>query len=354
MKIYKKIRNCIINTRHKLGIYFFARVKIYMNSKRLFLMGTPWHGNLGDEAIALAEKYILNKNYNDYEIIEYPLEICQNKLFQVLGLGIRKNDIIYMHGGGNLGTLYISEEKWRRNFIQYHSENKIIVMPQSIFFHNNNFGITELKESCEIYNCHKNLTFILRDEVSYNFAKKNFYNVKKILAPDAVTSLQGIMENEKINRTGLTFFLRNDKEKIVDISAIKQIKHYLKNNKINYKISDTVVPYKVYSDQRKKEVFKVLRLAKASRLIITDRYHGVIFSVITNTPVIAFKSFDTKISSGIKWFKDFKHVHYIEDNNINEIEKLIEYYCNGEEKEIVKDMNVCKEKILRVVNKIGV
>ena len=38
------------------------------------------------------------------------------------------------------------------------------------------------------------------------------------------------------------------------------------------------------------------------RVVITDRYHGTIFSAIASTPVIVINSADHKLSSGVKWF----------------------------------------------------
>lgn len=40
----------------------------------------------------------------------------------------------------------------------------------------------------------------------------------------------------------------------------------------------------------------------SAKLIITDRYHGLIFSQITSTPVIVIRSNDHKLSSGVNWF----------------------------------------------------
>ena len=52
-------------------------------------------------------------------------------------------------------------------------------------------------------------------------------------------------------------------------------------------------------------------------LIITDLYHGMIFSVIANTPVVVLPSSDHKISSGVQFFKaasEFdKRVYFFEN-----------------------------------------
>ncbi|HAK74631.1 MAG TPA: hypothetical protein DCP36_15735 [Sporomusaceae bacterium] len=84
---------------------------------------------------------------------------------------------------------------------------------------------------------------------------------------------------------------------------------------IPYRFNDTLVSYRVDGQNRSTEVINKIQAIRNAQLVITDRFHGVIFSVITHTPVIAFKSFDTKISAGIKWFSNLDFVHYIDSNN---------------------------------------
>lgn len=342
----------IKNGLYKLMMYYKIRFIIKKFHKRIFLIGTPWYGNLGDHAITLGEKYILNKIFTDYKIIDIPYNIYFSKIGKLFGFNINQNDIIYLQGGGNLGSLYPREETLRRNVIKRYNRNKIIIMPVSIFFHNNDFGKTELEKSSKLYNAHPKLTIMTRDEVSFNFAKKYFYKVNNYLIPDAATSLDGILSNKKFKRKGVQFYLRKDIEKILPDNVIKQIKEYLDKQTISYNISDTTVPYEIKEKQRKKEIFSLLIMAQKSRLVITDRYHGLIFSVITHTPVIVFKSFDTKISSGVKWFKELDWVHYMDDNDIDKIFKLIKFYCLGNEHKIEK-FSHCKEIIFDTMKKIN-
>ena len=66
---------------------------------------------------------------------------------------------------------------------------------------------------------------------------------------------------------------------------------------IKYISTDTVINHGLKTNSsRWKAVMRRLMMARKSRLVITDRYHGTIFAIITNTPVIVFKSYDTKIS----------------------------------------------------------
>ena len=62
------------------------------------------------------------------------------------------------------------------------------------------------------------------------------------------------------------------------------------------------------------------------KLVITDRFHGTIFSLITNTPVIVLNSTDHKLSSGVNWFKGVydDYVHYCNnlDNVYEQVNKI--------------------------------
>ena len=257
--------------------------------------------------------------------------------------------MIFLQGGGNLGTLYINEEIFHRNIVKKYPDNKIIIMPMSIFFHDNEFGKNELKKSSMVYNKHKNLTIISRDEVSYNFSKKYFNKVNNILAPDSVTSLEDVVTFYNVKRKGICFFLRKDIEKVVKDDSINKIKDFLDKNKIKYILSDTADNNSYRTDKmREKIIFSRWKYAQSSRLIITDRYHGVIFAVITHTPVIVFKSFDTKISSGVKWFKDLEWVHYVDSNDLNNIFKIIDKYCLHEEYKI-KTTSKCKDIVINTI-----
>ena len=301
---------------------------------KLFLFSTPWHGNLGDQAIVLGEYEILKKMFPSNEIVEIPTQVCLNLMkdgndSSETDLNIGKNDIIFIHGGGNLGDIWVNEEQVHRWIVQKFAHNKIVFMPQSIFFHNHEPGMTELKKSREAYAQADDLTLLTRDRVSYEFAKKNFVKAKVVLVPDAATYLEGRFPETKMKREGVCFFLRKDKEKVSSDELLMTIREYLRRRGVPYEISDTVIANNSLktNELRRKAINDTLLQARKSRLVITDRFHGVIFSVITHTPVIAFKSYDTKISSGIRWFKELDWVHYAENMEPEEIERLIDKYC---------------------------
>lgn len=317
-------------------------IPIYKNQEKVIFLSTPEHGNLGDHAITIAIKKIIEEKYPNKLILEFSFNEYNRNQEKIEKI-VNSKDIIYLVGGGNFGNLYSWEEIQRRDILKRFLNNKIIIMPQSLSYTDDTQGKKELDITKNIAKEHKKLTIIARDEKSYAFAKENFSYNNIIMAPDSVLYMEDYyLEKMKQNRRDVIFTIRKDKEKILSDKKIKEIQQILDKNNILYKVDDTTVSYGVNRKTRDYEVENILRKISGAKLNITDRFHGVIFSVITNTPVIVFKSLDHKISEGIKWFKHLDYVHYLtEDDDVEEIiKKYIKADSNIEKKEYL-----IKEKI---------
>ena len=129
--------------------------------------------------------------------------------------------------------------------------------------------------------------------------KNNFPKCKIFLVPDIVLYNNSITF-EKIRNDVLCCF-RSDKEKKFNFE--KEIINTIEKN--NYKIafSDTIVNHKVFSFNRKKEVFKKLREFSKYKIIITDRLHGMVFAFLTKTPCIVIENKSYKVKGLYEWIK---------------------------------------------------
>lgn len=332
----------------RLWYYLIVCWQALTCQRRVFLIGTPWYGNIGDQAICLGEHAILREVYKETKIIDVPYEVFYFPLARYFGLGIGEKDTIFMQGGGNMGSLYPHEEQIRRDVAEKYAVNKIIVMPVSIFFSEDEQGKEELEKSVRAYEKARDLTIIQRDEVSHQFAQAHFPMACNILAPDAATSLEGMCKEEV--RHGVQFFLRADKEKVSSDKLLDDIKSALKDRNIAYEVNDTTIEARVLNDARYEQVYKRLQMAAKSTVVVTDRFHGLVFSVITHTPVIVFKSFDSKITSGIKWFRDLPWVHYAEDWKLEDILACIESYTSGERR--AEGRSSCREQIIQTIKRL--
>ena len=324
---------------------------LYKDKEKIFYLQTPDHGNLGDHAIAYAATKLLKDIYPNKIILDYTyndLFYC----FDLIAKFINDSDTIYITGGGNMGNLYITEENMRRKIIKKFINNKIIIFPVSITFTNDKEGNIELELSKEIYNCHRNLTIMVRDKISYEFAKKHF-NSNILLSPDLALYLSNSINIINNTRKNILFVLRNDKEKILDDNIIEQIKNYISSIKENYNYLNTHIgEYRTINKcEREEYIFNILNEISHYKLCITDRFHGLIFSYITNTPCIVFKSLDHKIESGVEWFNDINWIYKVSNNNIDEINNIIKEYLtyNTEvEKNSIKYNKLIKNNLIKI------
>ena len=93
------------------------------------LLNTPLYGNIGDHAIAVAEKEILSSM--GINVLDYPWE---KRCFNVMAKLTPKDKVILVHGGGYIGDLWINEEEKLERILQAFKHHRIIIMPQTVHF----------------------------------------------------------------------------------------------------------------------------------------------------------------------------------------------------------------------------
>lgn len=89
--------------------------------KKVVLMGVPHHNNLGDNAIALAEKEFIKDFFPEYDYYEISEETIDKCVYKVIDY-IAKDSLIFLHGGGNFGDEYLYVEEGRRKVIELFPE----------------------------------------------------------------------------------------------------------------------------------------------------------------------------------------------------------------------------------------
>lgn len=289
--------------------------------KKAVLIGVPHHNNLGDHAITIAERKYLKDNFKEYkyyEISEETLETCIEKVKNV----IDEEDILFLHGGGNLGDEYLYVEEGRRKVIQLFPNNRIVFFPQTMYFSDTKRGKEELEKSKKIYSQHNKLLIIAREDVSYKRMKEEFKNNKIIKTPDIVTYLDK-SDKTKQNRDGLLIILRNDVESNLSKEQIDKICLMSKQYFSKIEINDTAKGNGISEKNRDAKIEEMLNKYKKAQLVITDRLHGMIFAAITSTPCIALGNYNHKIKACSKTLEHLGYIQYIED--IDKIEEQIKY-----------------------------
>ncbi|KQT33878.1 hypothetical protein ASG22_17410 [Chryseobacterium sp. Leaf405] len=137
------------------------------------LLDIPNHRNIGDSLIWKGELEFFKE-------LEYKCIGQYNRYTFKKSIIKSKETIILLHGGGNFGDIYESSQIFKRYIIENFPDNKIIVLPQTVHYNNNE----NLKRDFTIFNRHNDLHIFVRDFVSYDILKLNFNEERLKLAPD--------------------------------------------------------------------------------------------------------------------------------------------------------------------------
>lgn len=323
-------------------LIYYTKCKI-MKRRQYILFGTPLHGNLGDHAIALAEERILK----DCKIKCFEVSTDEARYYYDLILKkISKNDVILITGGGSIGSEWIKEEQFIRKCIEDFKEQKIVVFPQTIFYKDNQQGEREKEEDIEVYKKARKLTIFVRETRTFELAKSIHKNANVILVPDIVLYLEKMERNLK--RNGICLCIRQDAESKLSQDEKNQIKNIVSKYDSNIKYTDTVInEYVKPSKRRKKLREKIKELAK-SKLVVTDRLHGMIFSRIAKTPCIAIGNYNYKVKGVYEWIKECPYIKYID--NVSELEDCVEKLYNYKETtcdfELKDEFNILKDILI--------
>lgn len=313
---------------------------LFCFQNKMYIVCHPIHSNLGDQAQLMCTDRWIRDNYPQYKIIhlgtftptltygslKWLLVNCISSLMtlSVMKLKSRPNDIFIGHSG----YFFVDHHSGYKAFmdiIKYFPKHKMIIFPQTV-----NFYTPYIKSYVSNFFANaKNVTLLCRDEVSYNISKKIFPLTKLILYPDIVTSLIG-SHSYSGKREGILFCMRDDIEAFYKLEEIDSLIRRFGNVR-KEKIDTTLrgISRKEMDEMRELIINQTIEKFASYKVVITDRYHGTIFSAIASTPVVVIASGDHKLSSGVKWFPNDVYadaVQYAEDldDAYNKATKLLE------------------------------
>lgn len=303
--------------------YYNKILKKMKDKKKIIYMLVPVHGNLGDQAIAYASGKYLEDKFSDYEVIQVNCEDTYKYSKWVKKI-LNKDDLIFLHGGGNIGNHYIYEENARRYILDKFKDFKIISFTQTMFFSNNEEGRKELNISKKIYNYHTDLTIIAREKTSYKNMIKEFNKCKIILNPDIVLYLNDKINNKnKLKRNKIMTCLRSDKESYMSLEDKEKFLNRLKENYNNLYVFDTVIDKIVKQENREEILLDIWNKFFESKVVITDRLHGMIFCAITKTPCIVMRSLDHKVTDSYELIKELNYIRFVDMLEFENVDKII-------------------------------
>ncbi|MBP3238157.1 MAG: polysaccharide pyruvyl transferase family protein [Lachnospiraceae bacterium] len=318
-------------------IYTCPRYKSILNNlktdkkSKIILFGTPAHGNLGDQAIAISEMKFLHDIAGDRKVIEIPMPLYKTYRKQLCKC-IREDDIIIISGGGWMGNLWIHNEITIREIVEDYSRNKIIIFPQTLYYTEDEQGLSTAEETKVIFDKHNNLILTVRDSRSFEYARKQlgFIPDRNLLfCPDMVVygtlAMKSIIKPKEKNAL---LCLRNDIEKKNDSSSIVKI---LNDAGYITKETTTVLNNLIPMDKRDEAVKTKIKEFGEASIVVTDRLHAMLFALLAGTPCLAFDNTTGKVFGVGQYLKDNGMPVYLIDticrSTIENIDKTKKEYC---------------------------
>lgn len=305
------------------GMFFFFFFRAMLasfgrpNKNKIFVFGTPIHGNLGDQAIAYAEQAFLKQECNR-KMIEIPSQFVE-KYMGIWRWLVGRNGRVAIHGGGFVGSIWPNEDRMLRKVVSSFEGKQIIILPQTVYFDSEHSQMVDSFRDLLV--SHGAVDICAREIYSFSAATKDYYFPNVKLVPDMVTYLtkNDVSIDEVANRDSVLLCLRHDREKVNRGKTLEKIEKMLAPEKLI--LTDTVVGHSIYPWQRRRTVSNKINEFRHARLVVTDRLHGMVFAAIAGTPCLVLSNNNYKIKGVYEWIKNNMYVRFVDGqtDNIHEI-----------------------------------
>lgn len=290
------------------------------NKKKVYIVGTEDFGNIGDHEIAESIYSFIKKVLGGYSILEVAASEYSKK-YELLKKYIKREDILILTGGGNFGSEYPKAQAIRENVCTTWPDNPKIIFPQTIYYSNTDNTMEEIKKAATIFNKKNNVTIFAREKTSFLFARE-YFSCASYLVPDIVLSNE-MISFDGLNREDIILCLRSDKEKSLSLAEQEVLLQRVDSIGRNIVTTDFQLPYSISKTERIAQIEEKMQMFCTSRLVITDRLHGMIFAAITGTPCVVFNNYNQKITGTYDLISYLPYICYV--NSVNEAIDKIPY-----------------------------
>lgn len=313
----------LLKQKFKLKIWWKQwENKIITNKEaEAVLLCTPIHGNIGDQALVLADYKFLEKcGFNSDKVLEIPTDLLEG-LSNSQIKKIIHNRIVFFQAGGFIGNIWIFEQKQICRCLKLASRNKIIILPQTITFSNDMRGNYEKKQTKRLLKKCKDITLCVRENKSLEVASEIVNLCHIFCVPDMVLGFISNSIKTVERKNNCLFCIRRDLEKKIGDREIQELANRVEHLGYDIKYTDTVIDGYIYPENRERILENKLLEFASAKLVITDRLHGMLFCAITNTPCLFMNNINGKVRNVYEWIKDLDYIKPIKDiSNIkNEI-----------------------------------
>lgn len=292
-------------------------LKFLFAKERSYVFMTAMHNNAGDLAQTVCIDEWIYKNYPDSIVLNVGWTAPEaEKILRKICAFVNSCDHIFIHSGYNITdiedafaapTVFPSH----KILLELLPNHTIVFLPQTVEYK----SIEKWSQIRSMYSKHEHIIFISRDKISQEYAERLLPRARHLAYPDMVTAWIGKFSFDRPVKD-IYLCLRRGNESILS----EQMKNELidRMNQLGVvETGDTDVDGRAsyYRQYRKEVVLKKIREFSQFKIVVTDRFHGVVFSLIAGRPVVVLKTAGHKVQAMMDWFPEEFHdyVYYIED-----------------------------------------
>jgi exopolysaccharide biosynthesis predicted pyruvyltransferase EpsI len=267
---------------------------------RCALLDFPNYANVGDNAIWLGELAYLRQA--GVEIVYRSDQVAYSRTQLAARIG---DGTILLSGGGNFGDLWPAHQWFREEVVASFPRQKIIQLPQTIHFSDR----SNAARACDVFERHAGLTILARDERSLSLAR-NELGTTAFLCPDMAFAL-GRLERPSPAARDVVWLLRTDHESATGPLAVdatdwpddeahgetpplpivaarwfqRTASPQIARREVGYRALATVNDWLATA-----RLARGLRALSQGRVVVTDRLHGHILSLLLGIPHVLLDS----------------------------------------------------------------
>lgn len=261
------------------------------------LLDFPNYANVGDNAIWLGELAYLRRA--EVEIVYRSDQVAYSR--EQLGARIGDGTIL-LSGGGNFGDLWPAHQWFREEVVSAFPDHRIVQLPQTVQFTEE----SNLERARAVFERHSDLTIFVRDERSLEVE----LGAAVALCPDMAFAL-GPLERPRPATKEVLWLLRSDHESAIEtdlgrtdwpddevprgpkpplsMSAARWFQEawspQVARRRVGYRLLAAV------NDRlARARLARGLRTLSEGRVVVTDRLHGHVLSLLLGIPHVLLDS----------------------------------------------------------------
>lgn len=298
------------------------------SGRRAFVFLAADYGNIGDLAITAAQILFLEKYAGADHVVRIPISKTNNYI-KSIARQINPADLVTVVGGGNMGSLYPDIEKLRQLVIRNFPKNKIVCFPQTLDWSDSIESKEALERIVQMYSRHPRLSLFARESVTQEKLNAIFLahsGVNVGYAPDIVLSATAAELGSSVNvePSGVLLCLRDDRECSIDSIQRAELESAMRAAGHVLEFTDTHAGgARLNAAQCADLVAEKINQFAVARLVVTDRLHGMILSILAGTPCVVLPNSNHKIYQTWRdWLSAVPQVRFVLPSDINNLPEV--------------------------------